>query len=291
MKPSTARVTSTQWSRIAPFVLISLVCFLLGSLLLCFMVWKGEKLIALGLSGRMFYIVLIPIGLSAAGFLFGALKSEAIYSGRQPGGTLILGGPIVALLLVVILGFFLVPDLSTFPLTVYVHGPGGRSDIVLRNTGEVFMDLDGDRRHVAIGDQGQAYFPAIPANFRAQSVPLWVVSDQFESTEPDRERKLDGRRIYLPVHRKAGRVKGLVESDTPGCLAAAQVHVAGLTALVDPASGQFDLTIPGDRLQDDLILEASAPGCVSESHSVIPDSNAIVIRLRQRATKPGTTGP
>ncbi|HEV3165304.1 MAG TPA: hypothetical protein VGZ22_14855, partial [Isosphaeraceae bacterium] len=174
---STGRPTSTPWSKIAPFALISLVCFLLGTLLLFLVVWKAEKLVALGLSGRLFYIVLLPLGLAVAGFLFGALKSDAVYSGRQLGGTLSLGGPIVAFLLVVILGFFLVPDPSTFPLTVYVHGPGGLSDIVLRNSGEVFMDLDGDRRHVAIGDQGQAYFPAVPATFRARDVPVWVVSD------------------------------------------------------------------------------------------------------------------
>lgn len=283
------RATSSSWSKIAPLALISLVSFLLGALLLFFMVWKAEKLVALGLTGRLYYIVLLPLGLSVAGFLFGVLQSYATYHGRQFGGTLVLGGPIVGFLLVVILGFVLVPDLSTFPLTVYVHGAGGLQDIVLRDSGEVFMDLAGDRRHVQIGDQGQAYFPAIPANFRGQDVPVWVGSDAFEAIDPGKRLRLDGRSIYLPVRRKAGRISGRVQDESGNGIPGAQVHVAGLSAGVDPASGHFELTIPGERVQEDLELEAVAPGWVSKSYKVVPNSNEITITLRRQPAK--SAGP
>src|ERR1039458_967624 len=108
-------VTPGSWSEIAPFVFIALGSFLLGALLLFFMIWKAEELVALGLTGRVYYIVLLPLGLAAAAFLFGVVKSYATYRGRQLGGKLVLGGPIIAFLLVVILGFVLVPDPSTFP--------------------------------------------------------------------------------------------------------------------------------------------------------------------------------
>src|ERR1051326_5892391 len=147
------------WAKIAPYAVASLICFLLGALLLFFMVWKAEKLGALGLSGRMYYVVLLPLGAAVAGFLFGVVQSYATFKGKQFGGTLVLGGPIVGFFLVVVLGFVLVSDPSTFPVTFYVHGPGGLTDTVLRSSGEVFVDLAGDRRHVAIGDQGQAFFP------------------------------------------------------------------------------------------------------------------------------------
>lgn len=271
--------TRTQWSQAAPFAILSLVCFLVGCLLLFFVVLKGEMLIALGLIGRLYYVVLLPLGLSVAGFLFGALQSYATYRGRHFGGMLRLGGPIVAFLLVVILGFVLVPDPSTFPLTVYVHGTGGPQDIVLRNSGEVFMDLDGDRRHVQIGDQGQAYFPAIPSGFRNQEVAVWVYSDKFESRDSNRKIKLDGHSIYLSVLRKAGHIVGRIESRESSCVSGGRISVADQSVVVDKLSGHFELTVPGNRLRDELELVVTAPGCQSRSYIVVPDSNEIVITL------------
>jgi hypothetical protein len=268
------------WSQIRPYAVISLVSFLIGALLLFFMVAKAERLVALGLSGRLYYIVLLPLGLSVAGFLFGVVQSFATYKGKQFGGNLVLGGPVVAFLLVVVLGFVLVPDPSTFPVTFYVHGPGGPQDIVLRNSGEVLVDLGGDRRKVSIGDQGQAYFPAIPANFRGQEVLARVSADQFEAADANRKYKLSAQAIYLAVRRKAGRISGLVESEDPKCLAGAQIQVAGLTAAMNPNSGRFELSIPGDRLQNELVLDVSAPGCVPQHLQVVPDSNDINITLQ-----------
>lgn len=272
-------VQSNPWRKIAPFALTSLASFLLGALLLFFMVWKADKLVALGLTGRLYYIVLLAFGLSVAVCLFGVLKSHATYQGRQLGGKLALGGPIVAFMLVVIPGSRLAPDPSTFPVTVYVHGSSGPHDIVLRNSGEVFMDLGGDRRHVQIGDQGQAYFPAIPASFRGQDVGVWVDSEKFESTDPGKKLKLDGPNVYIPVRRKAGRISGRVRDENGNGIPGAQVHVAGLSAGVDAASGRFELSIPGDRLQDGLELVAEAPGCASSSYQIVPNSNEISITL------------
>jgi hypothetical protein len=243
------------------------------------MVWKADKLVALGLTGRFYYIVLVPFGLCVAVCLFGVVKSYATYQGRQWGGKLVLSGPIVAFFLVVILGFRLVPDPSTFPLTVYLHGRGGPHDIVLRNSGEAFMDLAGDRQHKQIGDQGQAYFPAIPASFRGQDVRIWVDSEKFESTDPGKKLKLDGPNLYIPVRRKAGRISGRVRDENGNGIPGAQVHVAGLSAGVDAASGHFEFTIPGDRLQDGLELVVEAPGYASRSYQIVPNSNEISITL------------
>jgi hypothetical protein len=277
--------TSRPWGRIAPFAVISLVSFGSAASLLFFMVWKADVLVGLGLVGRFYYVLLLPLGLCSAAFLFGVLQAYAGYRGKQLGGTLTLRGPIVACFMVVILGFVLVPDISTFPQTIYVHGPGGPRDIVLRNSGEVFIDLGDDRRHVQIGDQGQAYVPAVPASFRNQYVPVWVSSDNYESVDQEKRLKLDGRSIYLPVRRKAVRIYGRVDGEGGGCLFGAEVSVAGLSAPIDPRSGHFELTIPGDRLRDDLELVATAPGCVSKSYRVFPNSNEIEMTLRKSLAK------
>src|SRR5258706_15076097 len=114
-----------HWSKIAPYAVVSLVSFLCGVGILALMLWNVQTLVAFGLTGNLFYIVLLPLGLSAAAFLFGVLQSYAHYKGEHCGGVLELGGPIIGTALVVIGGFFLVPNPAAFALSVYVHGEAG----------------------------------------------------------------------------------------------------------------------------------------------------------------------
>jgi len=281
MRNGAQHVDTSAWKRVRLYAVISLVAFLLGTLLLFFMVWKAEKLVALGLTGRLYYVVLLPLGLSVAAFLFGVLQSYATFTGKQLGGNLVLGGPIVGFVLVVILGLVLVPDPSTFPVTVFVHGPGGPHDTVLQNAGEVLMDLGGDRQRTTIGERGVAYFRAIPASFRGQEVLAWVNSEKFESADASKQYKLDRQAIYIAVRKKAGRLSGIVESEDLKCLAGAQLRVAGLVVPLDPDSGRFELSIPGDLLRDELVLDVTGPGCTPQHINVVPDSNEIRITLHR----------
>jgi hypothetical protein len=264
------------------YVIIALVGLVLAVSFTVFYVYRVPKLIESGVQGQIFYLLLIPWALSCAAFLFGAMKSYARLTYKHLGNFLELGGPVVLFCLVLVGGFKLVPPApETILVTFFVHGPGGPQDTVLQNSGEVVVDLGGDRRRVAIGEQGQAYFPAIPANFRGQEVLAWVSSDKFESTEANQKYKLDRQAIYLAVRRKAGRLFGLVETEDPKCLTGAQFRVAGLVAPVNPDSGRFELSIPGDRLQDELVLDATGPGCTPQHVSVVPNSNEIRITLRR----------
>jgi hypothetical protein len=271
-----------RWKEIVLYALISLISFLCGAGVLGLLVWKAELLSRLGLTGNLFYIVLLPMGLAAAGFLFGVVRSYARYSGKQLGGMLELGGPIVAFLLVLILGFVLVKPLTTFPLTVYVHGAGGPQDVVLRNSGDVLLDLAGDRRREPIGADGQAYFPAIPTNFQGQEVPISVDSDTFEVSETKQKLRLDGNSIYLPVQRKAGHLSGWVKDEKGNPIPGATVNVAGLSKVSDSA-GYFEFSIPGRQMQGELQLEALAPGYVPVNfNSVVPGANPLTIQLQRR---------
>lgn len=109
----------SQWSKIAPYAITSLICFLCGFSLLALLISKADTLGRLGLTGNLYYLILLPMGLAASGFLFGVLRSYARYRGKQLGGVFELGGPILAFAMVVIGGFVLVPNLATFPFTVY----------------------------------------------------------------------------------------------------------------------------------------------------------------------------
>ena len=87
--------------------LISLISFGCGAVVLALLLWKADVLTRLGLVGKVYYVALLPLGLCAAGFLFGAMRSFAGYKGEHLGGVLELGGPVVAFVLVVGGGFFL----------------------------------------------------------------------------------------------------------------------------------------------------------------------------------------
>jgi hypothetical protein len=86
--------------------------------------------------------------------------------------------------------------------------------------------------------------------------------------------------IYLPVRRKAGRVYGYVQSELPACVTQARIEVGGIVANVTPASGYFEVVVPGRRMQRELILHASAPGCESREYTVYPDADGTTIALR-----------
>jgi Carboxypeptidase regulatory-like domain len=264
---------------IIPYALIALASFLCGIGVLGLMLWKAEALTKLGLIGNLYYIVLFPLGLCAAVFLFGVVRSFARYKGDQYGGTLELGGPIVAFILVVGGGFVLVPKPpSTFPLTVYVHGEASRNDLVLRNSGRVFVDLDGDRQSRSIGENGEAYFPAIPDRFRGQEVPIWVDATGFESTTANQKERVDGASLYLPVRKKSGHVSGRVQDQDGNPISGAELSVAGVLTHSD-ASGHFELIIPGDKLAQEMDLQAVSHGYKTQTYKVVPNANELTITL------------
>ena len=77
----------------------------------------------------LYYLILIPLGLACAAFLFGAMRGYAKYSGQVFAGNLELRGPVVLFLLVILLGMY-ANRATDFSLTVRVHGPGGPTDVI-----------------------------------------------------------------------------------------------------------------------------------------------------------------
>ena len=124
------------------------------------------------LTNAQYYLVLIPLGLGAAGFLFGALRSQAKYSGQSSYGNLELRGPAVLFIIIVAGGLF-ANQSTAFPLTVRVHGPGGPSDVIREGTVTVYLDDVG--RDGQIDARGAVTFPGVPSAFDGE--PVSVVAD------------------------------------------------------------------------------------------------------------------
>jgi hypothetical protein len=83
------------------------------------------------------------------------------------------------------------------------------------------------------------------------------------------------------VRKTPGHLKGRIQDEQGNPVVGATVTVAGLSVLTG-SSGRFDLSIPDDRVQDDLVLEVTANGYAPAHHRIIPNSNDPIIVLTRR---------
>lgn len=261
---------------------LSVLCFAAGIALLLLMVSKAEVLAAFDLTGRLFYVTLIPLSLATAGFVFGVLRSIALFRGQEFDGAVVLGAPILVAALVVWGGFKLpLPEPAVFGITVFVHGPGGPQDIVLRGRGNVLMDLGGQRRPESIDNKGAAYFPGIRADFRGREVPITLQCEGFELADSGL-RKLTGDSLYLPVRRRDVRFYGMVSDERGEPIVGATMRV-GETSQNTDDNGRFDIRLPGNTVSPEMTLDARALGFEPQTLGVTPGANEIRIRLLRSA--------
>jgi hypothetical protein len=267
-------------ARVIRYAGIAFVCFLLALSILVLLLWKARMLVALGLTGNLYFIALVPLGIFVALTLFGILESVATYKGKHLGGVLKLGGPVVAFFLVLLLGFWLPQPQPNFPITVYVHGPGGNQDLILKGTGFVGMDTGGLRRKAAIDKDGAAFFPEIPANFRGQEVSVSLDAAGYELADSNQTARLDSSSFYLLAKRKPGVITGYVHEKSGRPLNGVSIAVVGLTTTTD-ATGYFNLTIPGDKLEPEMTLQATYKGYVPITETVVSNSNEMSISMHR----------
>jgi hypothetical protein len=151
------------------------------------------------------------------------------------------------------------PSLNAFSVTVYVHGEGDISDLVLRNNGFVWMTLGGDRKQERIGDKGQADFKEIPSSFRGREVPVWVEAEGFETVRPEEKHRIDDGALYIAVRQKAARLAGRVQDETGQVITNALVSVGPYHTNSD-SNGYFDLSLPNARIKQDVEVIVTASG-------------------------------
>ena len=275
------RAPRRSWKGLAPFALLAFVAVLFSSLLFAVMFSRAERLVRLGLVGNVYYIIVVSLGVAVAASLFGILKSYSAYSGTVFGGNLVLGGPVVVFFGVVILGFVLVPNPSPFGITLFVHGEAGSQEIVLRNEGNVLLDLDGDRRREPIGDRGQAYFTGIPSTFRGQAVAVLIDVNGYELVNPRAKITLDSNSVYVAVRPKAIVLTGYVTTPEGQPIIGATVNCATYSAKTG-MSGFFRIAIPSAAVvRESMSLHVHAHGYAPWHGLIIPGGHEISVQLRR----------
>jgi hypothetical protein len=266
-------VQPAGWREIGPHALLALAAFAGGLVFVVILLRNAELVQRLRLEGQFFYLILLPLGMSVAAFLFGALRSVALYKGSQFGGALELGGPIVGFVLVIWIGIS-IRNPGNFNLTVFVNGPGG----MLRNRGAVLLDLGGDRKRAPIREDGQAMFAGIPASFRNQPATVGIDDADYELVG-ERQRQIGEKPLYLEVRRKPIHIVGNVVDEEGKAVQSAEVTVMGARPATADTFGNFELAVPPERARDDLQLQVQSNGFEPWRGTVVPNGGPTTVVL------------
>lgn len=158
------------------------------------LVAAGERIQALGLTGNAFYILLVPLGISAAFALFGAMKSYATYSGKMLSGALEVGGPIVAALIVGAGAYVVAPVATLFTLTVRVVQADGNSPI---QSGTVRIVFPYSMPSGYVTQNGEAQIADIPSVYRHRKARVRLEAPGYELVDPKQEYDLESASIEI----------------------------------------------------------------------------------------------
>ena len=248
--------------------------------LLALMIWKAELLVRMGLVGYLWYVLLLLVGLAAAVFLFSLFKSYARYSGNVLNGNLKFGGPGVLMLLIILLGFSLVPaPTAKFDFTVFLHGEAGRQSLILRgHPAFLLLDFGADRRREALGDKGEVRFVGIPADQLGRRVPVALEADGYELVESNAQVTLDTEAVYVAVRPKSLKLSGEVFDAAGRPLPGAQVALASHAAKTD-ANGRFSIALPSNLPDAERTLTITADGYQVWRNDITPGGNPLVVHL------------
>jgi hypothetical protein len=198
------------------------IALVVGVGLLVFYVEEAPKLPP-SVRNQVYYVVLFPLAIACAVALFGATRSYARLTAKQPGIVLELGGPAVLFVLILWGGLKLVPPPGdTFDLTVRAHSADGSVPVI--KSGSVTLELDDNRLTKPLAPEGEADFKGVPAKFWGTTIGILPQVDGYE--EKWQERKVEGNSLDVPLERIRPRpitYRGFVQDEQGSPLSGVQV--------------------------------------------------------------------
>lgn len=196
--------TETKVQHMSPlaFAVISGIGLLISISLLMAFITFAPRLNQYGIGNNVFYVLLVPLGLSSAAFLFGTMNSWASYHSKELGGALQMGGPIVGAALTVVGGFFFTPE--AIPLQLVVRPTLVSEPSRLIFDGTVQIDFGRIRRTQPLTSTGEATFLDIPAEFRGENFKILVSAPGFQQVDLDHPYDISIGAVYVEMRRTDG---------------------------------------------------------------------------------------
>ena len=233
------------------------------------------------LSTAAYYLLLLPIALAAAAFLFGAMRSHARYKGDVAQGSLELGGPVVVFVMVMLGGVFLAGPDTTANVTVRLSSTAGPEDRIAG--GEVVLDLGDDRRTRAVGPDGQATFTQVPVQFLNGELGVVARVERYRmaSAGPFQVSPLGIIEVPLEPVRAETVVAGTI-FDPTGPVEGATVNFAhGTATAVTDVNGNFRLALPFERTAQVPVMVTVEGRVVYNDSYVVSPEHGLRVRLEE----------
>ena len=261
------------------WVYVSGAIFSISIILSVLLIIFSNELNAFGITSSFYYIILIPLGLCSAAFLFGALNSLAEYTGNAVYGKLKLSGPVVIFCLVIIGGFYFAKPESTFLLTVRTQTIENK--IIDKGFVTAYFGSQGIKHE--IGENGEAFFSDIPSKFLGKEINFRIDVAGYQLTNIKPERIPEDKIIYLQLERRKDTtvVRGIVIDSKGNAISNILIDFeSGLASSTTDASGRFSTTVPRPA-GSSVLLMASKNGRIGYNEYVtLPENNSLIINFK-----------
>ena len=270
--------SKSYWAGIIVYLATAIILFVLWLVYL-------PEISQYELGGKVYYILLVNLAISASIVLFGMLPSKAEYKGNILNGTLKLSGAVVCFLLILILGFYLAPSSTSFDFTIFLRNRRGEK--VIRDQDTLSMVLGGDILPKRINSEGAAEFRRIPLKYKNSNVRLelnskgWVFANGMDSTAC----KLHSESSIVSVRRDSSLayVMGEVKDENNHLIEGALVSILDLHDTTK-TQGEFEIIIPEEKQSDRVEIHVLKEGFQLYEIGINPRPNAFfTVTLKKKS--------
>lgn len=262
------------------WIYISGAASLFFLILAVLMILFAPNITGMGITKSIYYIVLVPVGLASAAFLFGALRSSAKYSGKSSYGSIELTGPVVIFCLVVIGGFYFGSPESEFLLTVRTS-VSGEPEKILKN-GSVLLDIGDLRLDKKLNENGEVFFAGVSSRFLGKTINVIPQIKGYRTKGSNLIIIPESRIIYLELEERKDStlLRGIVISDKGNAVDSVLIDIeSGLASAITDERGLFTMIIPAAK-GETVLLTAIKHGTTGyREFIIIPDKGSIEVRF------------
>jgi len=262
------------------WVYISGAASLFFLVLAILMILFAPNIAGIGITKSIYYIVLIPVGLASAAFLFGALRSSAKYSGKSSYGSIELTGPVVIFCLVVIGGFYFATPESEFLLTIRTNVVDEPDKIL--SHGSLILDIGEQRIDKQLDENGEVSFAGVPSRYLGKSVNIIPQIKGYKIKGSSSISIPDNRIIYLELEerRDSTLLRGRVINENGNPVDSVIIDIeSGLASTVTDERGLFTIIVPTSK-GETVLITALKNGITGYREFVtVPERGSIEVRF------------
>jgi len=264
------------------WVYISGAVSLFFLLLALFMIFFSSRLSEFGITKSFYYILLIPVGLASAAFLFGALRSRAKYSGKTSYGSIELTGPVVLFCLVIIGGFYFASPESEFLLTIRTIDPAKPEKII--NDGSIIVDFGDQRLDKKLNENGEVMFSGVSPKFIGKPVSIFPQINGYKIKGSNSITIPENRVIYLELRERVDStlLRGMVINENGDPEDSVFIDIeSGMASASSDDKGRFSVIVPASAGEALLLTAVKNGTTLYRDFITVTNRGSITIKLKK----------